>query len=72
MAGQFDKESTGKNFEWHRERLLREKREPNAYSDNRIKYNIQEIEKKHGPQAAREAAKEFNSKERSKSRKHYT
>jgi hypothetical protein len=72
MPGQFDKESTGKNFEWHRERLLREKRDPNAYSNNRIEYNIREIEKKHGAKAAREVAKEFNSRERNKGRKYFT
>ncbi len=62
MSGQFDKETSNSNFEWHKERLLREKKDPNAYTKNRIDYNLKAIEKKHGSEAAREAAKEFNSK----------
>lgn len=72
MSGQFDKETTNKNFEWHRERLLREKRSPNAFTQNRVDFNLKAIEKTHGEKAAREAIKEFNSKERSKGRKYYT
>ena len=71
MSGQFDKETSIKNFEWHRERALREKRDPNAYSSNRVDYNLRAIEKTHGEKVAREVAKEFNSRERSKKKKYY-
>ena len=68
--GQFDKETSSNNFEWHKERLLREKKEPNAFTKNRIDYNLKAIEKKHGAEAAREAAKEYNSKN-IRSKKYY-
>ena len=71
MSGQFDKETSAKNFEWYRERLLREKKEPNAFTKNRIEYNLKAIEKKHGRAASVEAAREYNSS-KSKSRKYFT
>lgn len=67
-----DKETSRQNYEWHRERALREKKTPNPYSENRLNYNLKAIEKKHGTEAAREVAKEFNSKDRSKGRKYFT
>lgn len=62
MGGQFDNETTSKNYEWHRERILREKKKGNKYSDNRVDWNVREIRKKHGDQAAREIIREFKSK----------
>lgn len=62
MSGQFDKESSRQNFEWHRERALREKKNPNSASVNRMIYNVKAIEKKHGVKAAKEIVKELNSK----------
>ena len=72
MGGQFDNESSIKNFEWHRERALREKRSPNIYTDNRLNYNINAIEKKHGQKAAKEIIREVTSKERSKKKQYFT
>lgn len=72
MPGQFDKETTRQNFEWHRERALREKHRPSAESANRVEYNIREIATKHGDKAAKEIIKEFKSKGRSKERKYFT
>jgi hypothetical protein len=69
--GQFDKETTRQNYEWHRERLLREKQKPNAESGNRVDFNLREIAKNHGDKAAKEAAKEFNSKP-VRGKKYYT
>jgi len=66
------KESSRQNFEWHRERLLREKKSPNVYSLNRATYNINAIEKKHGERAASEVTKEFNSRSHNKNRKYFT
>lgn len=62
MPGQFDKETSRQNFEWHRERVLREKKNPNSASGNRVEYNLQAIQKKHGVKAAREVMRELNSK----------
>ena len=62
MNGQFANETSIKNFEWHRERALREKKHKSAESANRILYNIKAIEKKHGVKAAKELIKEINSK----------
>jgi len=70
--GQFDKETSNQNFEWHRERALREKRNPSATSANRVDYNLKAIEKKHGAQAAREMAREIQSKEKNKGRKYFS
>lgn len=70
--GQFDNETSNKNFEWHRERALREKKAPNAASANRIEYNLKAIAKKHGEQAAREVAREVESKSRNSGRKYFT
>lgn len=72
MSGQFDKETSVKNFEWHRERALREKRNPNVYTQNRLEYNLKAIEKKHGSQAASEMIREINSKEKNKKRQYFT
>ena len=60
--GQFDKETSIKNFEWHRERALREKKNPNVYSKNRLDYNLQAIAEKHGEKAVREMIKELRSR----------
>ena len=62
MPGQFDKETSRQNFEWHRERALREKKEPNSASANRMRYNLDAIRKKHGEKAAHELYKELKSK----------
>lgn len=62
MPGQFDKETSRQNFEWHRERALREKKEPNSASGNRMVYNLKAIQKKHGDKAAHELYKELKSK----------
>jgi len=68
---QFDKETSCQNFEWHRERVLREKKKPNAASLNRVEFNLKAIEKKHGAKAAEEVVKEFNSKHKA-NRKYFT
>jgi len=63
MAGQFDKESSVKNFEWHRERTLREaKKGVSALGANKIDWNLRAVAKKHGEQAARELAREMRSR----------
>lgn len=62
MPGQFDKETTRQNYEWHRERALREKKRPGSTSANRMLYNLKAIEKKHGSKAASELYKELKSK----------
>jgi hypothetical protein len=63
MAGQFDKESSVKNFEWHRERTLREvKKGVTALGANKIDWNLRAVAKKHGEQAARELARELRSR----------
>jgi hypothetical protein len=62
MSGQFDKETSVKNFEWHRERALREKKNPKKESLNRIAYNLKAIEKKHGAKAANEVYRELRSR----------
>jgi hypothetical protein len=72
MADKFDKETSNQNFEWHRERALREKKNPNSASANRIDYNLKAIEKKHGAEAAREVLREVNSKDKSRGRKYFT
>lgn len=61
MSGQFDKESTNQNFEWHRKRLLKEAKKPNATTQNRVEFNLRAIADKHGEKAVREALKEYNS-----------
>lgn len=71
MAGQFDKETTRQNFEWHRERALNEKKAPNGHSLNRMTYNLDAIEKKHGAKAAHEVMREINSK-RTRKRQYFT
>ena len=65
-------ESSIKDFEWHRERFLREKKKPSPYSTNRIDWNAREVEKKHGKKAVVELAKEFNSKMLMKKRAYFT
>ncbi len=72
MSGQFDKETSVQNFEWHRERALREKKKPGAESQNRVEYNLKAIEKKHGAKAAGEVLREFNSKGRNTGKKYFT
>ena len=62
MAGQFDKESSVKNYEWHRERILREKKNPNSASLNRMAFNVKAIAKKHGAKAASEMLRELDSR----------
>jgi len=61
-SGQFDNETSVKNFEWHRERVLREKKKPQRESANRIDFNLRAVEKKHGAKAAKELYKELRSK----------
>jgi hypothetical protein len=55
-------ETSIQHFEWHRERVLREKRKGSPEGSNRLAWNIREIEKKHGQRAAREVEREFRSK----------
>lgn len=62
MPGQFDKETNRQNFEWHRERALREKKNPNKFSPARVEYNIKAIQSKHGDKAAKEIIREIQSK----------
>jgi len=62
MSGQFDKETSRQNYEWHRERALREKKNLKPIGVNKMIYNVKAIEKKHGVKAARELIKEINSK----------
>ena len=63
MAGQFDKETSVKNFEWHRERVLREKKKGvSAIGANRVDWNVRAVRDKHGEQAARELQRELRSK----------
>jgi hypothetical protein len=64
MPGQFDKESSVQNFEWHRERVLREKKKGTVDSvgANRIDFNLRAVAKKHGEKAARELARELRSR----------
>lgn len=69
--GQFDKETSNQNFEWHRERILREKKNPTRESANRVDFNLRAVEKKHGEKAVNELARELNSKARNKNRKYY-
>jgi len=64
MGGQFDKETTRQNFEWHRERALRERGKSDGIAANRMVYNVKAIAAKHGEKAARELVKELNSKRR--------
>lgn len=72
MPGQFDKETTRQNFEWHRERALREKHNPNSASSNRVDYNLKAIQAKHGDKAAFEVAREVASKHKSKKKQYFT
>jgi len=65
-------ESESKHFEWHRERALREKQNPNHFSGNRVDWLAREVDKKHGKKAVTELVKEFNSRSRSKRRKYFT
>ena len=60
--GQFDHETSVKNYEWHRERALREKKKIGGISSNRIEYNLKAIASKHGEKAAREMMRELLSK----------
>jgi hypothetical protein len=72
MGGQFDKETSIKNFEWHRERVLREKKRPVAETKNRLEFNLKAVEKTHGSQAARELMREYNSKGKSGKKLYFT
>lgn len=69
---EFHGESSRQNYEWHRERILREKRNPNAYTANRNDFNLREIQAKHGDKAAKEMVKEYRSRERNKKRMYFT
>ena len=63
MSGQFDKETSVKNFEWHRERVLREKNKGvSAIGANRVDWNIRAVAAKHGEKAARELQRELRSR----------
>lgn len=61
-SGQFDKETSNQNFEWHRKRALKEKKNNRSESANRMEYNLKAIQKKHGDKAAYELYKEIKSK----------
>ena len=50
------------NFEWARERALREKKEPNIYTQNRLNYLLKETRHHHGEKAVKELIKEYNSR----------
>jgi len=67
-----DKETSKQNYEWHRERTLREKKNPNSCSENRVVWNVKEIAKNHGDKAAREMVREFNSKNTKGKRQYFT
>lgn len=60
--GQFDKESSVKHFEWHRERALREKKSNSSTSENRKDFLIRSVAKVHGEKAARELVRELRSR----------
>ena len=63
MPGQFDKETSIQNFEWHRSRVLKEKRKGvSAVSANRVDFNLCAVAKKHGEKAAKELSRELRSK----------
>jgi len=63
MSGQFDKETSVQNFEWHRRRVLREKKKGvSAIGANRVDWNIRAVAKKHGEKAARELQRELRSR----------
>lgn len=63
MSGQFDKESSCKNFEWHRERVMREKKKGvSSIGANRVDFLVRNVKKEHGEKAARELIKELRSK----------
>ena len=62
MSGQFDKETSNQNFEWHRERVLREKKKGSEISANRVNFNLKAVAEKHGERAARELARELRSR----------
>lgn len=64
MSGQFDKETTNQNYEWHRKRLLKEAKNPSPESQSRVEFNLRSIAEKHGEQGVREALKEYNSKKK--------
>ena len=64
-------ESSIKNFEWHRERALRERKNPNIYSGSRVEWNMREIEKKHGKKASKEMVKEFNASRKAKQKMYF-
>jgi hypothetical protein len=62
-SGQFDRETSSRNYEWHRERVLREKKKGvSSVGANRVDFLIRNVEKTHGNKAARELAKELRSK----------
>jgi hypothetical protein len=62
-SGQFDKETSCKNFEWHRERVLREKKTGvTPIGANRVDWLVRNVQKTHGAKAARELQRELRSK----------
>lgn len=71
FGGAMAQETSGQNYEWHRERVLREKKNPNNCSTNRVEWNVREIAKNHGEKAAKEMAKEFNSS-KTKKKQYFT
>lgn len=64
MAKRFENETSVQNYEWHRRRVLKEKapRERSQWTNNRIEWNLRQVQKKHGAQAARELAREYRSR----------
>lgn len=64
MSGQFDRETTNQNFEWHRKRLLKEAGKGDGASQNRVEFNLRAIANKHGEQAVQEVYKEYQSKKK--------
>jgi len=60
--GQFDKETSVQNYEWHRTRALKEMKKSNPEGMNRVMFNLNAVEKKHGVKAANELARELKRK----------
>jgi hypothetical protein len=50
---------SAKEFEWVRERLKREKKEPSRYTPNRHEFLLNEARKTDGDRAVKELRKEF-------------
>ena len=55
-------ETTRQNYEWHRERALRQKKSSGQEALNRMAFNVKAVEKQHGKKAAQELLREIGSK----------